>query len=139
MKKKNIDAVDILIGVCLLIVAGISALQLWSMAYVKKHGEPYSEIKEIATFDDGSYYIERTDKPRQKLDTPSLTVYIDGESRSVDKVLYKNMDDTKVLCTIEGYTYTDDGDKYDPLDLLVLTIDPNYAKTHDLLPYNKTN
>ncbi len=133
---KKIDAGDIGIGVCLLIIACISALQIWGSWYVKTHGEPYSEITEIAMFDDGSYYIERTDTPQQEQVSPSLTVFIDGEPYSVDKVLYKNMEDTEVLCAFEGYTY--DGDKYDPLDTLVLTIDPEYAKKHDLLPYKTT-
>lgn len=124
---------DILLTICLFILVCSLGLQLWGRTYVEKHGEPYSENVEIATFDDGSYLIERTDKPRQKQNTPSLTVYVDGKPRSVDKVLYKTMDDTDVHCTIEGYTYTDDGDKYDPLDTLVLTLDPDYAKAHDLL------
>ena len=95
---------------------------------VKTEGSHCLIFADISQYDDGTYLIDVDDSGNE----PNYYVYVKGERKKVDQVLYENMDKVDVMCTCDWYMYK--GKKVDYTEEFILTLDPDYAKAHDLLP-----
>ena len=127
--KEN-TAVKILLAIAIGLAVWAGTL-IHHQAEVDKNGTPYSELVQIERFDDDTFWIERD--PYMGSDSfPAFYVYVNGEQEIIvnSHVKYAS-NENGVQCARVGSMYK--GKKEN--EHLVLTIDPDYGKEHDLLPH----